>query len=220
MDQKHYAIVLARKLLAESVFNMSSHEGNPFTFVEVQTLLDGVTVGGRKLSDHDQVLRISNAWKYLLESVETETFALNRGFACALHGIVGEEEALTWGEFRDRNVSIAGTDYTPPSAENLPGLFDRLINRADDTSDVKEKAIGVFLGFAKNQFFYDGNKRVGQLLMNGLLLEASEVIISIPAAKAQEYNENMIHFYDTGNETAIREFLSRCQERIRRDLER
>ncbi len=41
-----------QKMLAEYVRDASVLEGNPFTF---PTILDGVTVGGHKLSDQDQV---------------------------------------------------------------------------------------------------------------------------------------------------------------------
>jgi hypothetical protein len=37
--------------LAEYVWDAAVLEGNPLTYPEVQTLLDGITVGGRKISD-------------------------------------------------------------------------------------------------------------------------------------------------------------------------
>lgn len=40
-----------QRMLPEFVWDAGVLEGNPFTFVEVKTLLDGVTVGGRKISD-------------------------------------------------------------------------------------------------------------------------------------------------------------------------
>lgn len=51
-------IILIKRLLPDVVFNMASLEGNPFTYPEVQTLLDGITIGGHRLSDEQQVLRI------------------------------------------------------------------------------------------------------------------------------------------------------------------
>lgn len=42
--------------MPDVVFNMASLEGNPFTYSEVQTLLDGITIGGHRLSDEQQVL--------------------------------------------------------------------------------------------------------------------------------------------------------------------
>jgi hypothetical protein len=42
-------------MLPEFVWDASVVEGNPFTFPEVKTLLDGVTIGGRKISDQGRV---------------------------------------------------------------------------------------------------------------------------------------------------------------------
>jgi hypothetical protein len=41
-----------RRMLPEYVWDAGVLEGNPFTFPEVKTLLEGVTVGGRKLQEH------------------------------------------------------------------------------------------------------------------------------------------------------------------------
>ncbi|KLE15677.1 hypothetical protein [Clostridium sp. C8] len=62
-------IMLVKKLLTDVVFNMASLEGNPFTYPEVQTLLDGITIGGHKVSDEQQIYRIRNAridWSLIL----------------------------------------------------------------------------------------------------------------------------------------------------------
>jgi len=50
-------------MLPEYVWDAGVLEGNPFTFPEVKTLLDGVTVGGRKLSDQEQILNLAQSSK-------------------------------------------------------------------------------------------------------------------------------------------------------------
>ena len=44
--------------MAGHVWATANLQGNTFTYPEVQTLLDGVTVGGRKVSDMEQILRL------------------------------------------------------------------------------------------------------------------------------------------------------------------
>jgi len=58
------------KMLAEFVWDAGVLEGNPFTFPEVQTLLDGVTVGGHKLSDQEQIMNLAESSKRLLAQVK------------------------------------------------------------------------------------------------------------------------------------------------------
>src|SRR5690242_616832 len=84
-------------MLAEFVWDAAQLEGNPFTYPEVQTLLDGVTVGGRKLSDQEQILNLAESFKVLLNMVKTGTFAENKTVFCTLHGIIARNEPLEWG---------------------------------------------------------------------------------------------------------------------------
>jgi hypothetical protein len=49
-DKKRALFVVERGRV-DFVYNTAALEGNPFTFPEVKTLLDGITVGGHKLSD-------------------------------------------------------------------------------------------------------------------------------------------------------------------------
>jgi Fic family protein len=43
-------------------------------------------------------------------------------------------------------------------------------NIPNDTDGIYQYAISLFLQMARIQFFYDGNKRTGRLMMNGVLL--------------------------------------------------
>ena len=61
------------KMLPEFVWDASVLEGNPFTFPEVKTLLDGVTIGGRKISDQEQILNLAESSKRLLAMVKRQT---------------------------------------------------------------------------------------------------------------------------------------------------
>jgi hypothetical protein len=49
-----------RYMLKEFARNADVLEGAPFTFQEVKTLLDGIMIGGRKVSDQEQILKRQN----------------------------------------------------------------------------------------------------------------------------------------------------------------
>src|SRR5882724_12763120 len=66
------------KMLPEYVWDAAVLEGNPFTYPEVQTLLDGITVGGRKISDEQQVLNLAEAANELLQLVKAREFRLDK----------------------------------------------------------------------------------------------------------------------------------------------
>jgi Fic family protein len=54
---------------------------------------------------------------------------------------------------------------------------------------------------ARIQFFYDGNKRTGRLMMNGVLLTNGLPVINLPASKQLEFNQLMLDFYPSNNGT-------------------
>jgi len=63
---------------------------------------------------------------------------------------------------------------------------------------------------ASQQFFFDGNKRTSRFMMNGILMSTGIDAISIPAAKAQDFNEKMVRFYMTKDATEMLVFLIAC----------
>ena len=204
------ALLLAKRQLSELVYDAVNLEGINFTLPEVQTLLDGVTIGGRKLSDQRITLNQSEAWQFIFKSVDADEFELSKEFVCHCHEIAGFEEALEWGQFRSGGVTIAGTDYHPPKASELEDLWNSMILELGEIENLYERAISLFLQMARNQFFYDVNKRMGRFMMNGLLLSQGYPVINLPAKRQLEFNQLMIEFYASNVMQPMIEFLISC----------
>lgn len=212
------------RMLPEFVWDASVLEGNPFTYPEVKTLLDGVTIGGRMISDQEQVLNLAASSRHLLSLVKTSKFSMDKATFTGLHGLVARNEALEWGHFRGEGIE---TGYTPDVGLGEHGRYTPLatvagapeLNRVftcglhalqSDVPNPFEKAAAFFLFGALQQFFFDGNKRTSRFMMNGILMTAGVDAISVPAGKAQEFNENMVRFYLTRDATEMMEFLIDC----------
>ncbi|MCY4007534.1 MAG: hypothetical protein OXE84_12040 [Rhodobacteraceae bacterium] len=219
-------VFLYKQILAQFVFDASSLEGNPFTYPEVKTLLDGVTVGGHKLTDERQVLNLAAAAKELFSLVKTGSFRLDKTTFDRLHALVAHEEPLEWGCFRGEGEF---TDITPrvglgyegefvpfhltePGAENLKRLFDNAVQALEaEVHDPRERGMAFFLFGALQQFYFDGNKRTSRFMMNGILMSNGMDAISVPAARATEFNEKMVRFYTSKDATEMIRFLIDCQ---------
>lgn len=89
------ALFFAKKQLLELVFDAVNLEGVRFTLPEVQTLLDGVTVGGHRLQDEMIVLNQINAWRFLFACLKRDRFSLSEDFVCKLHSVLARDEAPT-----------------------------------------------------------------------------------------------------------------------------
>lgn len=213
-----------RRMLPEYVWDAGVLEGNPFTFPEVKTLLDGVTVGGRKLSDQEQILNLAESAKFLVDLVKNREFKLDKATFCSLHALVARNEALEWGHFRREGPETQFTPdvalgergrFTPfatePGAVRLNEVFAGGIRSLEqNVSNPFERATVFFLFGSLQQFFVDGNKRTARFMMNGVLMTEGIDAVSVPAARAAEFNSRMVDFYTTRDATDMMAFMLDC----------
>ena len=206
------ALFLAKKQLSELVYDAVNLEGIKYTLPEVQTLLDGVTVGGHRQIDASITQNQIEAWRFLFKVIEDKSFDLSAEFVCQLQEKVVKRETLTWGEFRESGVSIAGTNYLPPNHKELPNLWQKLKQKSmpNDIDGIYQYAISLFLQMARIQFFYDSNKRTGRLMMNGILLKNGLPVINLPVSKQLEFNQLMLDFYSSNNEVPMQALMVSC----------
>ena len=207
ITNKEKALFIAEKMRIDFVYNTTALEGNPYTYPEIKTLIEGITVGGHKVFDTEQVLNLNYALSYLINLIKDNKFSLNKETACSIQGIVANREALTWGKFRDGQVFIGGTEYTPPKAEQLDNIFMQGITEINDIANPILKAWIIFLWCSLNQFFYDGNKRTSRLLANGILLTQGLPPLTILAKDQLIYNQIMTNFYNTQDATQAIDWL-------------
>src|SRR5262245_44101999 len=164
------AVFRMHRMLPQYVWDAGVLEGNPFTFPEVKTLLEGVTVGGRKLSDQEQILNLADSAKYLVGLVKQGRFTLNKETFCEVNARVARNEALEWGHFRGEGPETAFTPdvalgdrgrHTPlPTEQGAPYLnvaFSRGIRALqENVANPFERAAAFFLFGSLQQFFFDG----------------------------------------------------------------
>ena len=209
---KAKALFIAQKVFAELVFDVQRLEGMPFTMPEVQTYLQGVTVGGHKVADVEKLNQQKLGWELLIKMVKDDSFSITKETACAIQSVIGHGDTLSPGQFRTGQVGIAGTEYKPPKASLLDAIFKQVVEDVLQLTHIPEQAYRLHLDFARNQFFWDGNKRAGLLMLNGHLMSNGYAPLSIPAKRLNEYNAGMIRFYDSGDYAEMMFFLRQCHE--------
>ena len=201
---------LAVRELPSLVYDAVNLEGVAMTLPEVQTLLDGITVGGHTISDQNMALNQAAAWKHVFSLVSESRFSFSKPIALSIHAIAGKEEALEWGAFRTGNVTISGSEYVPPSPKVLEYVWADVEQEVGAYGDIYDRAIAAFLRMARAQFFWDVNKRMGRFMMNGILLAAGYPIINVPAKKQMAFNQLMLEFYESGEMKGMNQFLREC----------
>ncbi|WP_221931510.1 Fic family protein [Aliidiomarina halalkaliphila] len=207
----------------EFIWDAAVLEGNPLSFCEIKTLVDGVTVGGRKVSDQQQILNLVDGHRRLLSLLKSRQFiASSKTIFSQLNEIIVHGESIDSGCFRGEGRESAKTPvinlgklghYTPISTSSGASELNRVFQEgisALNSLVAFEKAAAYFLFGALQQFFFDGNKRTSRLMMNGVLMSHGIDAISFPAAKADEFKDKMLRFYSSKDGTEMMRFIFEC----------
>lgn len=207
-SNKSKAIMLAKKMLPEYVFDTAQMENNPLTFPEVKTLMDGITIGGHRISDVEQVINIKKTWNLLLTDVANDNFCISKDYFHKINKCIAKNEAIYSGGFRNGSVGIAGTlIYQAPNHKDLDAIFEHELPIILADFPPIEQAIRLFLWAKLNQFYWDGNKRTARIIANGILLSAGIGIFNVKTRDILELNTLMVKFYDYHEADEIVRFL-------------
>lgn len=211
-----------RAHLPDLIWNTAALEGNNFTLPEVRTLLEGVTVGGKRLGDEQQILALSEAYSLLDEKVGDGSFRLDKATSDELHAIVARHEAIEAGHFRGEGqvtgggiVSlasggrVAATEHGEGGAA-LRAHYADMLDGLSEIEDTRVRALVYFASATRRQLYFDGNKRTARLMKVGELMAHGFDPISIPFARQLEFHTALDHMFTTDDATPLLAFLATC----------
>lgn len=210
------------KALPTLIWNAAALEGNTFTLPQVRTLLDGVTVGGKRLEEAEQILALSEAMAVMVEQVRAGTFAITKEMSDRIHATVARHEAIEAGGFRGEGSTTGGGavrlaaggtvegDPAGPSSEFLLADYQNLLASLGALNDPRAAALVYFASATRSQFYFDGNKRTARIMMTGALLMAGYETVNIPYSRSEEFNAALDRMFKTDDATELIDFLSTC----------
>lgn len=166
---------LREKLLLEWTYNSNAIEGNTFTLKETKIVLEGITVGGKTMREHLEVINHREAILYVEEIVANKG-ALTEWEIKNLHGLIlkGIDDVYA-GRYRDQQVYIAGAEHVPPEPFLIKEKMEDLITWHDSVAKSLhpiERAAMLQIFFVGIHPFIDGNGRTSRLLLNLDLMKA------------------------------------------------
>lgn len=167
---------LRENISLEWTYNSNAIEGNTLSLNETKVVLEnGMTIGGKSLREHFEVINHSKAIDYL-ESIVKDNEPLRAIDILKMHEIVlkniDEEFA---GRIRNGMVRIVGPDFNPPSPNKVSDLIDELIEFTNANKTNLSAPILASIFHHKLVWihpFFDGIGRTGRLVMNLLLMNA------------------------------------------------
>lgn len=211
-------------------YSSNAIEGNTLSLSETKIIIeDGITIGGKPIKDHLEVIGQANAYDLLFEIAKNEQ-NITEQTILKLHYIlycnIDEKEA---GKYRDCNVLITGSEFDLPKYDEIPKLMKEFcleIPNKQKTLHPIEYAAWLHERLVSIHPFIDGNGRTARLLMNLALLQTGYNIITIPPVVRNDYicalqeaqiNNNIQDFYNFISEMVLeaqKEYL-RIIEKLR-----
>ncbi|MBE9064350.1 Fic family protein [cf. Phormidesmis sp. LEGE 11477] len=172
-------------------YQSNAIEGNTLSQSETELVLSkGITIGGKTLIEHLEVVGHKEAIDYI-ESLSQAESPIGEWEIRQIHALVtrkiSPDEA---GRYRQLDVKAAGTDYVYPPYYLLPGLMNEFVQwlqTAGRQTHPVLYASEAHYRFVSVHPFADGNGRTGRLLLNLLLLRAGFPIVSISNERRTDY---------------------------------
>ena len=206
------SVFVAHKLFAELVFNTAYIERVNVSFPQVQAILDGAIVNNVPVSDIETVLNLKDAWRFALKTLDTP---MTLDYLCRMNEQVSRNKSLVWGVLRNRAVNISRTAYTPPIPQQK--AVEKELERIATIPGAQERALEAFCYLARAQLFWDGNKRVATIVASKMLIEAGAGVLTIGKASALDFNDALLHYYDTADSRPLKQCLMGCIKTMQRN---
>ena len=149
-------------------YNSNAIEGNTLTLNETKVILEGITVGGKTVNEHLEVINHREAILFLEKLVEKDN-ELTEWDIKNIHGLILKEiDKVNAGKYRKENVIISGSKLVPPDYLKVPDEMEKLIYRYAEWDNYHPLIRSALLHgeFVFIHPFIDGNGRTARLLMN------------------------------------------------------
>lgn len=212
---RHTLESLREKLMVEWTYHSNAIEGNTLTLSETKVVLEGITIGGKTLREHLEVINHREAIGYI-EEIITRPEALSEWQIKNVHSIVLKgilpESA---GVYRRENVFISGAEHIPPDYTQIPAQMAELMEwyagEAQALHAVERAAI-LHSWFVKIHPFVDGNGRTARLLLNFELMKNGYVPIIIKKEQRVEYYDSLDFSHVKGDYSSFIKLVSHVLE--------
>ncbi|MFC6038962.1 Fic family protein [Paenisporosarcina macmurdoensis] len=207
----HSVKSLLNHVLIDWTYNSNAIEGNTLTISETKVVLEGMTIGGKTMREHLEVINHRDAINFLEEIVQKHE-RLTEWTIKSIHRLVlkGIQDNNA-GVFRNENVLIGGSSNRPPDHVIVQELMEQFVSKVENewsTIHPVERAAKVHAEFVKIHPFIDGNGRTSRLLMNYEIMKAGFPPAVIKAIDRARYYDALDHAHTTGDDKKIVQLVS------------
>jgi len=219
-DEQQFAGTYARqifnRLLIDLSWNSSRLEGNTYSLLETERLLEqGEAAEGRNAMETQMLLNHKDAIELLVEQAADVGF--NRYTILNLHALLSNNllsDPRACGRLRTAPVTIGGSVYHPLEVPQLVDeCFEQILTLASEVKDPFEQAFFEMVHLPYLQPFLDVNKRVSRLAANIPLIRRNLCPLSFLDVPNQAYIDGIVAVYELNKVELLRDVFVWAYER-------
>uniref|UniRef100_A0A7I4YN53 protein adenylyltransferase n=1 Tax=Haemonchus contortus TaxID=6289 RepID=A0A7I4YN53_HAECO len=199
-----------KRAMRESYFLHIYHtvaiEGNTLSLGQTRSILEsGVAVAGKSIHEHNEVIGMDAALRYLNHSL-LHSKEITLDDILEMHRrVLGNVNPIDAGRIRTTQVFVGR--FTPVAPEYVKDQLDELVDWLRDPVTMEmspiEKAAIAHYKLVVVHPFIDGNGRTARLLLNLILMRAGFPPVILPVESRAEYYATLI----TANHGDLRPFV-------------
>ncbi len=203
-----YARNILHRLLIDLSWNSSRLEGNTYSLLETERLLEGGEAAeGKNAVETQMLLNHKSAIELLVD--QAEVIGFNTYTLLNLHALLADNllpDPQACGRLRTMPVGIGGSTYHPLEVPQLiDECFRRILAKASEIADPFEQAFFVMVHLPYLQPFQDVNKRVSRLAANISLIRGNLCPLSFVDVPDHIYIEGIVAVYELNRIELLRD---------------
>ena len=203
-----FARTIYGRLLIDLSWNSSRLEGNTYSLLETERLLDlGEAAEGKDALEAQMILNHKAAIELLVE--QADEIGFNRYTILNLHGLLADNllaDPQAGGRLRRIGVGVDGTVFHPLEVPQLiDECFQKILDTAAAIADPFEQAFFALVHIAYLQGFEDVNKRVSRLAANIPLIRGNLCPLSFVDVPESAYIDGVLGVYELNRIELLRD---------------
>jgi len=211
-----YARQILNRLLIDLSWNSSRLEGNTYSLLETERLLElGEAAAGKYAFEAQMILNHKSAIELLVE--HSDDIGFNRFTILNLHALLSDNllaDAQACGRLRTISVGIDGTVFHPLDVPQLiEECFQQILDTASSILDPFEQSFFVMVHFPYLQPFEDVNKRVSRLAANLPFIQRNLSPLSFVDVPERSYVDGILGVYELNRVELLRDVFVWAYER-------
>lgn len=211
-----YARQVLNRLLIDLSWNSSRLEGNTYSLLDTERLLNQGEFASHKTAlEAQMILNHKDAIEFLVEAADDIGF--NRYSMLNLHALLSHNllpEPAASGRLRQKGVGIHQSVYTPLAVPQLiEAMFDLLLQKAEAIANPFEQAFFVMVHLPYLQPFDDVNKRVSRLAVNIPLNRHNLAPLSFTDVPNDLYVKGLLGVYELNRVQLLKDVFLWAYER-------